>query len=371
MPIKQVQERMFAPIRGKIRLGVKEEVRAGVSKPVNVEYFVLKDALDVKEVYGEEPTEIDVIFPTNDIEHIIPTWFKLYAGGKKRGDGSTSPGRLLCRGDGPDSMGNPGTAVHYAQRDPVTGVTPTRECLGQNCPDFKDARGRQMCYQNMQVLCFIPRVSMMGVYLITTRSWNSITSFHNMINWVNTVNNGNIAGVPFKIVRRARDIWTKLDNGQEVQRTHYIMELEPNEEFYEKHGKNIQELVGRAFSSPILLPDKEEVISLPAASAFMPTDETEQEVVQENIQNAESLVDDPATTDGFNWLEQQIGVQYSRKNRIIFIRKLEGTVPPPELPSAINKRIRELAEEHKSIAEKKSKPVEAEKTATVDSAGVI
>ena len=351
MAIRRIEERVFAPIRGRIRLGVKEEVRPGVSKPVNVEYFVLKDAPDVADVYGDEPSEIDVIFPTNDVEHIIPTWLKLYAGGQRKSDGSTTPGRLLCRGDGPDSVGNPGRAVHYAKRDMITGVVPTRECHGQNCPDYKDAKGRQLCYQNMQVLCFIPRVSMMGIYLINTRSWHSITSFHNMVNWVRTVNNGKIAGVPFKIVRRPREIWTKNDKGQEFQRTHYIMELEPNEKFYDIYGSELKELVGAAFSSPILLPEKEEILSLPAPSAFIPDEESEQAYVEERVHTAEALLTDADIVDGFAWLQNQIGIVYSDKNRLIFIRKLEGKTS--DLKAAVITRIREVAADHKRVEQAK------------------
>lgn len=346
MPIRQVDARAFAPIRGKIRLGLKEEVRPGVSKPVNVEYFVLTDAPDVAEVYGKQPDEIDIVFPTDDVDRIIPTWYKLYAGGQRRSDGTTTPGRLLCRGDGPDNDGMPGTAVHYAKRDPITGIVPTRECHGQNCPDYRNAKGFQTCFQSMQVMCFIPRVSMMGVYLISTRSWHSIQSFTNMVHWMRTVRGGQLKGCPAKIVRRKREIWVK-DGGKEFQRTHFIMELEANEDFYDRHGDEIKQIVGRILANPLILPDKEEVLALPSPSAFVPDEESEQAYAEERVQTAEALLTDADVVDGFAWLQGQIMKTYSDKQRLIFIRRLEGG--SVDLKAAVIARIREVAAEHRQF----------------------
>lgn len=347
MPIRRVEETKSAPIRGRIRLGVRQEVRKGVSRPVNVDHFVLTDAPDVIDVYGQEPDEIDIILPSDDIEDIIPTWLKLYAGGTRREDGSTAPGRLLCRGDGPGTDGSPGQAIHYAAKDPVTGVIPTRECWGENCPDYKDAKGRQVCYQNMQVICFIPRVSMGGVYLVNTRSWHSIRSFTNMVHWISRIRNGKLKGVPAKIVRRKREIQAPDGKGGSYSRTHYIMELEENPDFYEKYGGDLEGIVKRTFTGNLLLPDREEVVSLPAPSAFVLTEESQQEQVEAKIQTAEELLEDVEVKGAFDWLQETIKVEYSQKNRKIFIRKLEATVPPEELRVAVLRRIKEVAEERR------------------------
>lgn len=76
------------PIGGKIRLGIKVKNEEGIEYPKETNYFVCPD--EVKKIYGEEPTELIVFFPTANREEIFPQCYEKYG----------SNNALLCQGDG-------------------------------------------------------------------------------------------------------------------------------------------------------------------------------------------------------------------------------------------------------------------------------
>ena len=53
MPIKGIPEIVRLPRLGKIRLGIKKKIDAGVSYPSPTDYFVYPNEL--KKVFGEKP----------------------------------------------------------------------------------------------------------------------------------------------------------------------------------------------------------------------------------------------------------------------------------------------------------------------------
>jgi DNA-binding transcriptional ArsR family regulator len=105
-PIKTLADRRRYIRLGKIRLGVQVEaltkggkvkVKNGkpVMRPQATEYFVIKEEveearLQVLDIYGEEPKELDIRFLFEEEEQTFPQYLKMY-----RGDG-----QLRCMGDG-------------------------------------------------------------------------------------------------------------------------------------------------------------------------------------------------------------------------------------------------------------------------------
>ena len=65
MAIKGLTDRPRPPRLGKIRLGVKTEA----SYPQSKDYFVCPP--EVKAVFGDEPTELTVFFPSNTREEVF------------------------------------------------------------------------------------------------------------------------------------------------------------------------------------------------------------------------------------------------------------------------------------------------------------
>lgn len=77
--ITRLQNRQRLPRLGKIRLGVQEHTAEGKPFPKEVAWFVVPDELKLK--YGERPTALPIMFPTDDVEALLPTRYERYAGG--------------------------------------------------------------------------------------------------------------------------------------------------------------------------------------------------------------------------------------------------------------------------------------------------
>lgn len=85
MPIRDLTERPQIPRLGKIRLGVFDE---GKNRPVNLEHFVVPP--EVAAVYGDNPTKLEIVFLSDDLETIASQYYRAY--NKANG--------LVCKGDG-------------------------------------------------------------------------------------------------------------------------------------------------------------------------------------------------------------------------------------------------------------------------------
>lgn len=323
MPIQQITERKGAPEIGKIRLGIRKDGQNS-QYPSNSPHFVLHDAPQVIGVYGESPKELDIVFPSDDLEVVMPTWLKWYGQGTKDRNGKVIGGNLKCMGNGPDSAGNPGEAQCFMKRDPQTGVVPTRPCLGEKCPDWTDAKGNRQCKPAMQVFVMLPRVSPYGVFRIDTTSWTSIKSFHDQIEWVRSLNNGHIALIPFKLVKVEREVRFRDKDGKEQRKAQWIMELKPNEDRaqIESMKSNI-DILSRA---ALTFKPTQELLEAPMEDNFETLDAETAEVQArsaQNVQSAEQIAADPEVSAAFDRLGNAYGRTLSPKDRIIKIRQKE------------------------------------------------
>lgn len=174
--VKGVSEQRRLPRLGKIRLGVKVvNPKTGAERPREVDYFVVPP--EVAKIYGEQPKELDVLFPVNDIEIIFPQAYKWY--GKSRG--------LKC-------IGNGVTAYRYNEE---TGTMQERECP---C----EIKGTQ-CALRAHLLFILPKVSMGGIYQIDVGSYNSIIDINSGLEYIQSLI-GRFAMVPLKLKRVPREI---------------------------------------------------------------------------------------------------------------------------------------------------------------------
>lgn len=324
MPIQQIVERKQAPVIGKIRLGIRKEGQNS-TYPSNTDYFVLHDAPQVMEVYGKEPKELDIVFPSDDMEAVMPTWLKWYGTGTKGRDGKVLGGNLKCMGNGPDAAGNPGEAKHFLKKDPQTGVVPTRPCLGEKCPDWLDGKGNKQCKPAMQIYVMLPKVSPFGVFRIDTTSWLSIREFYNQIEWVRQLNNGRIALIPFKLVKAQREVkYFDPKSGKEEKKAQWIMLLKPNEDQKQIEGmRQNLELLGRAALS--WRPDQA-LLEAPMDDNYATIDAEaagKAEASAQNVRTAESVANDPEVSAAFDRLGKVRGTALTAKDRIIMVRKKE------------------------------------------------
>lgn len=190
--IKNLSERRQLPRLGKIHLGVKKiSEKSGKEYPVEVDYFVCPP--EVRMIYGEEPKELDIMFPTNDAQDFFPQAYCCY--GKNQ--------RLKCKGDGE-------SACQWAKGNVMKEV---------DCPCDKLDNGE--CSQRGNLMVFLPLVSLGGVYQLDTGSYHNIVRTNSYIGFLQTLI-GRCALVPLKI-RRVKE---KIQNPDETMSTHYLFQFE-------------------------------------------------------------------------------------------------------------------------------------------------
>jgi hypothetical protein len=170
--IKELSDRRRMPRLGKIRLGVKVvSPRTGKEYPKETEYFVVPS--EVAKVYGNRPSELDVMLPINDIEAVFPQAYKWY--GESKG--------LKCIGNGETAMR-------------LNDKTQTME--ERDCPcELLETNG---CSRRAHLLVILPAINMGGVYQIDIGSYHSIVDINSGLDFVQALV-GRFAMVPLKLKR--------------------------------------------------------------------------------------------------------------------------------------------------------------------------
>lgn len=189
--IKGLSEKRRLPRLGKIRLGIKKKsLKTGSEYPAEVPYFVVPD--EVKRIYGDQPTEIDVMFPLDDIDAVFPVSYKFYGSGKG----------LKCNGDG---------EIAYCADEK------TKEIIEKKCPCNLLEEGK--CKQSGTLSVILQKINVGGVYQINTSSFNSIVDIASGIDYVKALI-GRVAMVPLKLRRVATET-----HHDEKKQTHYTIQI--------------------------------------------------------------------------------------------------------------------------------------------------
>lgn len=371
MGIRQVEERPKLKPRGIIRLGYKEEGEKG--RMHNTEHFILTDAPDVAAVYGENPQEIDIIFPSNIIDQVAPSAFEYWKSVKnKSGD---REGILVCRGDGPSADGTPGQALWLdrevlppreewiGERDPATGNI-ARMCYGDGargackpCSNFRDQRGNPLCKPTMRMYVVLPRVSMYEFYLLTTHSWHTITDVLGVLHTLQKMRVP-ITSRVFTLYKESKGArpWSETQQRQ-YQTIVQVVRIRENKDFMALHGDTVKENIKAIVDGGLMsfLPTLDPTASLPPPPAF------EDGVISMDApppakDAAAQLLEDPEVARAFAHLETLKGVKYSEHSKIIAIRKKEHLQNPKEAV---------LNELNKQIQDEMSKNIVVEQEASV------
>lgn len=166
MPIEGLSDIIRMPRLGKIRLGVKVEVPGKNPYPRAVDYFVCPP--EVQAIYGEQPKELAIMFPTEDPRQFAQQWLRCY---------SMTQG-LVCIGSGVTCRRKVDKATG-AMASHDTTVWVWKEglpCNPEDCPDYGAKCRRVM---NLQFL--LPQCPGLGVWQIDTSSFHSIVNINSMI----------------------------------------------------------------------------------------------------------------------------------------------------------------------------------------------
>lgn len=181
---------------GRIRLGEKQVSVTGKEYPKELDYFNLTDAPKVAELYGKEPRELDIIFPSKDPQAILDICYMMY--------GSTGP---KCRGNG--SIAN-----HWERDEEI-------DCAGEDCQMVAEKRCKRQ--GRLTFICY--RVPGLCVYDIVTSSWRSI---ENCLALIETLQDlfGRIDGIPLKLYREPYTISYVDDDGKQHSQEHHCIRLD-------------------------------------------------------------------------------------------------------------------------------------------------
>lgn len=203
--IKGLSDIRRLPRLGKIRLGIKKMTAKGKEYPSEVDYFVVPP--EVAQVYGDKPTALDVMLPTEDEHMVFPQSYKWYVanGLRCKGDGETASRRFADLAQGNRTPLENGTA--HQPNDLVRVACP--------CPLLETGE----CKENANLMVLLPKVSLGGVYQITTGSFHNIVRVNSCIDYVRAVV-GHISLVPLTLTRQAEELQYE---GKKA--THYLLQL--------------------------------------------------------------------------------------------------------------------------------------------------
>jgi len=232
MPIEGLSDVERPPIAGKIRLGRKVPNKSGTGEhPEELKYFRmdpthiqdenLKNAYlqEFHEKYGEEPTMLNVIFPSDDLETIFPQYYTAYgsgAGMKCQGDGKRAEcfsDDMLKNLDLTGEKGRRGKPEVYCKGAGERGKEETTAC-----PYFKS----NTCNRVARLRFLIPDLKGTTMWECVTGSINSIINVNSAFKHFIRMT-GRFDWIPLQLMRVPLAI-TKDGN----QRTHYPLAIDMN-----------------------------------------------------------------------------------------------------------------------------------------------
>lgn len=218
--VKGISEKRRLPRLGKIRLGVKKiAAKSGKEYPAEVDYFVCPE--EVRKVYGDQPKELDVLFPLNDIGVVFPQSYCWW--GSARG--------VKCRGDG-----------ERASRATDDGFEEI------DCPCEKlETKETDRCRFQAHLMCVLYRVSLGGVYQISLGSYHSTVDINSGLDYA-TALIGRFSMIPFKLRRVEKE--THHEGQKQI---HYTLVLTPDVDMStlnELRGDTQRVLIGTQYILP-------------------------------------------------------------------------------------------------------------------------
>ncbi len=182
--IKGISEKRRLPRLGKIRLGIKVPIKGKdpskcdckgmgcfhCTRPYETSYFVVPP--EVAKIYGEKPTELDIMAPVNQLDIVFPNAYKFY--GSSRG--------LKCHGN---------LEIAYCMNEQ------TKEIEERDCPcERKDKE----CKPSSTLQVILYKINFGGIYSITSGSFNSMVDIPSGFDFTQCLL-GRFSMVPLKLKR--------------------------------------------------------------------------------------------------------------------------------------------------------------------------
>jgi len=214
MPLKglRAHDPMFPKI-GDIRKGAPKGPDGKIGK--DLDYFRYAPipgeetaAARFASVFGDEPRELDVILPFDDVDRNFEAYME-----------RNTAGALQCRGDIEGERA-------YMWRD---------ERTGEMCHTVKDCPIPQCkgCKESGRLRVIIPALRRGGYVVVhTTSKWDILELYANL-RAIAALNGGGLTGIPMVLKRRPRIISTPRGNGQRVRMEKWLLSVEADPRWVE------------------------------------------------------------------------------------------------------------------------------------------
>ena len=180
---KDIKIRISCDMRGKITTGTKSDK----GFPVSLDYFDISEFPELRAVYGEKPSKLVLIFPSNNIEDFVFTEYSQW-GGK----GKTAVKKRYC--DGESCTFNAAGKVNGKAIEPGTSC----HCV---CKQF-DLTGEDACkcYTSIKAFVVNPNTGKIENHIPYKFENHSVNSSDNVLTEIikiSQITGGRLMGVPF------------------------------------------------------------------------------------------------------------------------------------------------------------------------------
>jgi len=222
MPIKGLTNRKLSfPEIGSIRKGAPKGEKGQLGK--DLKYFRVEfdeeeetAAAVFNKVYGDEPNEINILIPFNDIGQVFDAYLEAY-----------TAGRMVARSDG--------EKFDYLI-DTITGDVLVKNGLpykaykeGMSVGSYKDKNDNEVpifCKTVGRLKVVIPELQRLAYMTVMTSSKHDISNLDAQLNALKQVNEGIIAGIPMVLRRRPKKISTPKPDGTRARYTKWMLSIE-------------------------------------------------------------------------------------------------------------------------------------------------
>lgn len=274
MPIKSLQSNRQAqfPIIGKLRKGSPQVEKNGkkvMGRDLGHFRFDSDDAAASSAfvaAYGEQPKTLKVLLPFATVEQNFQAWMEEYTSGglKRRCDGENQVFHRDERGNG------------------VTVPTACEKSCGRSC----------LCKQVGRLYVIVPELARLAYVVVETHSIYDIIQLTENLQAA-FVLRGNLAGVPFVLSRRGREISTPnpSDPGKRFRTKKSLLFIEPDPEWVQR------KLIAMRADAFAMLPDISSAhgttTSTPMADVDRETGEIRVDVNYEDEEDSPNPFTDP------------------------------------------------------------------------------
>ena len=227
MPIKGLTDRgMSFPEIGIIRKGAKKTQNAPGR---DLTYFRIefdereKEAEDLfRTVYGNEPTELNIILPFNEIERMWDAWYEAY-----------TAGRMIARADGEKYIYRVNTTSGEIMVKNSKPITPFEE--GEVIGTWKNSNTGKIenvvCKPVGRLKVMIRELPRMVYMTVLTGSIHDIINLSSQLEALKYMNSGQLAGIPLILRRRPKKISTPKADGSRARYEKWMLSIEADPEW--------------------------------------------------------------------------------------------------------------------------------------------